>query len=238
MGNKESAAALAGKPPRSVAQTQGGMNAGIQTQKDAIAVLEKKIDLLNVKADEERKKAKQFMALSQKSDKVGNTAKAKRHLKRSKVYQQQAAKFEGMRNNLEGIQDNLESAAMSVKTAQAMQAGASTMKQQKTALDTDKIADLVDDLEETQADLAEASDALSRPIGEDPGLEMELDDDMNELLREVNEEEAEPVAKTKTKKPAPRVPDLPEAPTSKVEVGLDEDEDSAELNALMAELNS
>jgi hypothetical protein len=244
MGNKESAGGGAGGPPPRVSQTRAGTTGGgdnmvnaIQTQKDAVSNLEKKIQQLELRIDQERKLAKQFLTASQKGDKTSNQAKAKRHLMNSKRFQAQVTRFEGMRTNLETVQNTLESAAISKTVQSTLVSGNQALKNVAKDMDPDKLADVVQELEENQQNLEEASNLISQPIGADPGLDLDVENDMEELERELQEEAAAEEAPVKTKKPAPKIPSLPEAPTGRVALKAKEDEDDAELNALMEEMN-
>jgi len=245
MGNKESNGAGA-PPPSRASQTRGGGGGGsadhvvnaISIQKDAVGNLDKKIQQLHLRIDQERMQAKQ--CLSAKTDKIANQNKAKRHLLNARRFQTQVSKFEGMRDNIEAVQATLETAAISKNIHGTLAQGNQALKQMSKELDVDKIADLTEELAESAQNLEEAGNLISQPISSDPGLEMEVDEDMAELLRETAEEEAELVEEVpavKTKKPAPKIPSLPSAPTTKVVMKAVEDEEDEQLNALMREMN-
>jgi myosin heavy subunit len=240
MGNKESQGA--GGPPPSKASTGRGGGGGsdhvinaITVQKDAASNLEKKIQQLQLRVDNERKQAKVY--ISAKTDKTANQNKAKRHLLNARRLQNQIAKFEGMRDNLETVQNALESAAITKTIHSTMAVGSNALKSVKTELDPDKLADLTDELQENTQVLEEATNLISQPIGNDPGLDLDVDNDMADLLAEMDdEEEVVEAPVVKTKKPAPRIPTLPAAPTSKVVMTPVEDEEE-QLNALMRDMS-
>jgi charged multivesicular body protein 6 len=241
MGNKESGGTGGGPPPaRAVAQPRGGgtdVVSAISVQRDAVSNLEKKIKQLELKMDSERKIAKQ--CLQQKTDKKGNQEKAKRHLMNARRMQKQIEKFHGMMTNLETIQDHLEVAATSKNVVTSLAQGSAALTEIQKQLDVDKTAEIIDDMVETTGALEEAGDLLARPMNTDPEAELDVMNEMDELLREDEEEVIEEEAPVvKTKKPAPKLPNLPVAPTTKVVMKkTEEDEEDEQLNALMKEMN-
>lgn len=236
MGNKESAAGGGRGPPASVAQRNVGTPAAanaMQTQRDAIANLDKKMDYLSLQATQERNKARSLMQL--KTDKVSNKEKAKRHLIAAKRFETQSAKYAGMRDNLQAVLDSLDAAAISKTTTSALQSGAATMKNMQKEMDVDKVDDLIGDLQETQQNMEEVSNIISAPIFSD-GVQDFDEAELDALMAENDElEEEAPAPAVKAKKPAAKIPSLPEAPKGKVELPMDEEDE--ELSALEREMN-
>lgn len=237
MGNKESSG---GPPPASRPSTSnkgGGVDIvqSIDVQKREVGNLEKKIQQLTLRMDAERKMAKQLVSM--KTDKAANQVKAKRHLMQAAKIQKQISKFEGMRNNIESVQYTLEAAAMTRGVHQAMADGNKTLGKVKDDLNPDAINEIVDDIADNTQILDEATDLLSQPVSQDAGLDMDADDELAAMMNEVAEEEAEEEAPAvKVKKPAPKLPTLPVAPTGKVVIKGDEDEEEA-LAALARDMS-
>jgi charged multivesicular body protein 4 len=109
------------------------------------------------------------------------------------------------------------------------------MNAMKKELDIDKVDDMMGEIQENAQAFSEVSAALSNPLGTDGVDEVDVEAELDELKMEADEEEVdEPVVKTK--KPAPKIPThLPEAPTGKVELSVEDDDE--ELNRLMKEMN-
>jgi hypothetical protein len=240
MGNKESGGN--GGPPPAKNQSGGGgggggssVTAAIGTQKSAIANLDKKIHQMELMIGQERKLAKQ--CLSESTNKSTNQKKAKNHLMRARVYQKRLDKFEGMRNNLEVLQQNLEDASMTKDVAGSLVQAKDAFKQTQKDLDPDAIAELQDEVAEMQQGVEEAGTLLAQS-NLDPGVELDADGDMAELMKELEEEggEVEEPA-VKTKKPAPKLPNLPVAPTTKVVMKTADQDEEDQLNALMRDMN-
>ena len=226
MGNKESG----GPPPATQSRPAQGNQAldAITQNRETEVVLDKKIALLNTKIAEQRKLAKE--RLSAKTDKAGNQARAKRHLQQARKLQQQVDNFEKMKDNLEAVRFNLESAELTKTMTQTMKTGTNVMKTMAKDLKQDDLEDMLDDLNEATETLNDATNMISTPIAGDPGVELDAENDLEDLMAEL-EGETEESAPTK----APVI-DLPMPPTSIKK--RDEDDDvEDELSALMRDMN-
>jgi len=236
MGNKESDA----KGGRKSVSGNGGHMTAIATTKEATQTLDKKIEFLEAKVKNEREQAKNLV--KQKTNVDANKRRALQHLNRAKKFEAQITKYQAMRSNLDSIQDTLEGAHTNANIVNAMKQGNQQIKQIQKQMQPESLDELADELQEGMQMLDEASDALTRPIGnadlaneEDLAeLMKEDDEDLAELMKEDDDEALEEPAVPTRKKPAANIPALPQAPTSQVKIRSDED---AELDALMRDMN-
>jgi division protein CdvB (Snf7/Vps24/ESCRT-III family) len=237
MGNKESNGG--GPPPPTTSSSSRKTDSpleAISVTRDAQGTLEKSIQHLEQRIQKERTLAKQ--CLSEKTNKVANKQKAQKHLVNAKKLQAQIDKYEAMRGNLDTMQNTLEVAAVTKNIHGALGTASNAMKNMAKELDVEKIETLTDDIQENTAALEEATNLLTQPLGGgDIVLEEEAENDLNELMAEIQEEEAEEEAPAPVKKKAaPKLPDMPVAPTGKV-IRKAEVDDEDELAALERAMN-
>jgi hypothetical protein len=212
------------KAPTSAATTGRGTDsnalvANIQNVQEKIALIEKKLDFLDTKVENERKLAKQCL---NRNDQVG----AKSHLVSSRQHQKQIKTLNAHRNNLQQM-------AISLETAQDNTEFVKTTKQmndvlRKTTMNADQVDDIIADAAEAQQMVNEVTDLTSQSIYEDPDTAVD-ESDLDALLADVSLED-EPT-RVKSKKAAPAIPGkkaapkLPVAPTHALNQEYDSDEE-------------
>ncbi len=160
------------------------------------------------------------------------------------MYENEINKIDGARINIESQVMALESSISNVEIVNSMKVGQRTLASIHKAVNVDETTDLMDDIHEEMATADEISNAISQPIGgvgvtDDDELMAELDEleglAMEEEMLQAPSVSTAAKAATGTIMPAgpmSSIPELPLAPSKKVEI---EDPDLAELKALEAE---
>ena len=149
------------------------------------------IDRLQKKEEYQQKQIDMHRAEAKKWAQAGNKRKALDSIKRAKAVETSQTKVSQMRFNLETQKEQLQDAATSADVFNAMQKNNETLKAQFGNMDLDKVQEVLDDIDETQANLAEVTDALTRPMA--GGVDdMEVEDEYNMLMEEgLGDEEVE-----------------------------------------------
>jgi charged multivesicular body protein 4 len=204
-----------------------------------LSTLEKRQQLLKKKIDQQLDEAR---AKSAAKDKKG----ALFCLKRKKMYENEINKIDGARINIESQVMALESSISNVEIVNSMRTGQKTLASIHKAVNVDEATELMDDIHEEMATADELNNAISQPIGgvgvtDDDELMAELDEleglAMEEEMLQAPSVSTAAKAATGTilpSAPVPsKIPDLPLAPSKKVEI--EDDPDMAELKALEAE---
>lgn len=135
---------------------------------------------LDVKRQQLEKKARDEKDLAHALHQQGHTTEALMHLKRSKVYESQAANLGGMGNNMRTLAMNMDAAAATADVARIMKSGTVQMQSLVKQVNINEVDGIADDLDDAMAEVSEMSSALSRPIGVNSNM---MDED--ELLVEL-----------------------------------------------------
>merc|ERR1712228_127106 len=198
------------------------LNDSIQQLRTAVTQLDKKIQvcLNNAKAKSKRR------------DKKG----ALFELKKKKQLENQLQSIQGKKLNLETQIMALEDAHLNKETLKAMKTSANAMKATVKEADLDKADELMEDINEAMDQVNEMNEAMSQPLGQmmdDDELEAELaeldelnaDELLNDLPEASNQQE--------NKNYDANIEDMPSAPTGKINKQQQEDDELAELEAMM-----
>lgn len=139
----------------------------------------------------------QYMQHLQRAEELADEAKqlsrekkigmAKAKLKQSHRFRGMAQQALGQLNNLENVQLNVESAATNVEVMGVMRDGTQHMSAMMQQLHVEDVDDVTDSLQENAAEVADMSNALSRPIF-DSHLDIDVDDDIDAQLRQWQDE--------------------------------------------------
>lgn len=206
--------------------------------KKAIVELREHIQMLNKKRAHLEQQIEDQDALARKHI-LTNKALAKNALKRKKGYESNLLKIENQIDSLETQLTAIEGANLNLETMKAMKQGSSAMKQIHGEYDVDKVESTMDDIRE-QVELAdEISDAISRPVGNDYVDEDELDEELKMLQQEEAQPQKAPAQAQRAPAQAQPQQDLPDFPTvnkNKPQASQEDDEDEEALKALQAEM--
>uniref|UniRef100_A0A7S2ATB5 Charged multivesicular body protein 4b n=1 Tax=Octactis speculum TaxID=3111310 RepID=A0A7S2ATB5_9STRA len=209
------------------AKSPPDMSSAIMKLRHTCETLEKRESHIQTKVKQQLLEAKAKM---KKGDKKG----ALFCMKRKNMYQNEIDKILGARNTLETQAIALENSAMNMQTFQAMQEGRNAMRDARGKMDADNVADTIDDIK----DEIDESDAISSALGAPLDDTLEDDETLLAELTEMEQLELEEslmnIPQANARNPT-RVDaelsgfDLPDAPTSAVQV---DDADAEELAAL------
>jgi charged multivesicular body protein 4A/B len=201
----------------------------ISTNKQTVAMLQKKINYNEKRVDRELEKARQFK-------KIGNKTQALMCLKRKKMLEKQMEQLTAQMMNLESQSMAMEGMASNKSMVETIQTTNSAMKQLNKEMDVDKVEDLVDDLRENIDNSNEISEILASPVGDLADLD---DDSILNELEEIEQEIATEQQKTpdisKTQATPFSIDTLPKVPETQP-VSSEDNEDAVlqELEALMS----
>jgi len=210
------------------------LNASIQKLRHAIQTLDKREEHLGKKIDECVARAKQK---SKNKDKKG----ALFELKKKKQLESQLQSIQGKRLNLETQIMTLEDVYVNKETIGAMQTGATAMRAAMTENDVEKADELMEDINDAMDQVVEMNEAMSQPLGaamDENELEAELAEleemEADELMTKMPATTAKNTGTAKKQKEEDvEVPDV-EVPTHKVLSKKTEDDELAELEALIS----
>lgn len=223
MGNTESGESnVAPRPAQATASDAMSAISNITKSKET---MEKRVDFLEKKIDGEMKKAKAKM---KKKDKRGALV----CLKRKKLYQKQVDSAMNQIMNLEMNIMNLQQANTSASVVASMKQAATAIGDVMAKVDIDEVEDLQDDLEELTAMGDEVNEALGRQIGQDID-EDELEAELMELEELEADGELLGMPEEAVEEAPVASPMMPEAPTGVPQIEVKEEEELAELEALM-----
>ena len=201
----------------------------ITTNKQTLAMFQKKIEYNEKRIAKELEKARQFK-------KKGNKAQAFMCLKRKKMLEKQVEQLTAQMMNLESQSMAMEGMASNKSMVETVQVTNSAMKQLQKEMNVDKVEDLVDDLRENIDNNNEISDILASPVGDLADLD---DDSILNELEEIEQEIATEQQKipdiSQTKDTTFSIDTLPKVPkTQPVSPEDNENDVLQELEALMS----
>eukprot|EP00026_Physarum_polycephalum_P017129 Phypoly_transcript_18237.p1 GENE.Phypoly_transcript_18237~~Phypoly_transcript_18237.p1 ORF type:complete len:239 (+),score=57.24 Phypoly_transcript_18237:101-718(+) len=186
----------------------------ISHMKDTLATLDKRIDFLEHKIQNEENEAKRYVAMKNKRG-------ALMCLKKKKLMQAQIEKLSGASLTLHTQLAAIENSKVTSEIIGAMHLGATVMKDQTKHINADKVDNLMADIEDQMEIHREISDAISQSFGmqfDEDELDAELEaleeENLNETLGVVN------VPQVKVAKPARSVEEEEEEELRKLEMSL------------------
>lgn len=144
----------------------------IQRLQSMADLLNKKMENLQMKIDEEKAKA---IELSSK-----NKNQAKLAIKRKMNYEGQLTSTIGQLSNIESQILALQDAAITAETFEALKDGQQQLKKNQKTLNTENVEDLMDEINESQQKGKEINAAMAQSEADDVDLDFEL----NQLLGE------------------------------------------------------
>lgn len=204
--------------------------AALQTVKERVTALEKRIEFLEKRVEQSLLDAKRYSLAKNKSA-------AMQALKRKKMVEAEINKLRVAVSNLEQQAFAIENASTTMDIVNGMRAGKQATESLLKQVNVDDVETLQDDIAEQMQIQEEMNNIISAPIGvdqtDDDELLAELDGLEGEEENELNGLEAS-VGAT-----AAAAPSLPSAPKGKVQVAsvpVEEDEDAKALRELEAEM--
>merc|ERR1712060_1025443 len=144
--------------------------------------------------------------------------------------------IQGKKLNLETQIMALEDAHLNKETLKAMKTSANAMKATVKEADLDKADELMEDINEAMDQVNEMNEAMSQPLGQ-----VMDDDELEAELAELEEIEADELLNEMDEAPINNKPqqnmdadyDLPSVPDSTIKPSKNEDDELAELEAMM-----
>jgi len=204
------------------------LNTSIQQLRQAVTQLDKREVHLEKKIQICLNTAK---AKSKKRDKKG----ALYELKKKKQLENQLNSIQGKKLNLETQIMALEDAHLNKETLKAMKGSANAMKATVKESDLDKADEVMEELQEAQDTIQEMNEALAQPFGQDFD-----EDELDAELAELEELEADELLNDMTDAPQQNAHQstfdanvMPDAPNSAIKPAATEDDEMAELEAMM-----
>ena len=215
-----------GKPAGSAGGGPGGrLNAAINKNKKTAANLEKRMNMLEKKIENEVKQARVKI-------KSGKKQQALIHMKRKKMYEKHVESLRNQITNLETQAFALENTSTQQHVLDATRTAAAQLSHANKNMDVDTVQDITDNLADAMADQNEVSELLGQTI-DVPGVD--LDDDtmmgeLDELMAEDDEKEAQAAMSA-----LPSVPTTLVQPSQQPAAAAEENEEEslAELEAMM-----
>mmetsp|Transcript_2564 Transcript_2564/g.5940 ORF Transcript_2564/g.5940 Transcript_2564/m.5940 type:complete len:250 (-) Transcript_2564:229-978(-) len=214
----------------------------LQQVKNQVSVLEKRIEHLEKRAEQQLKEAKRLSLAKNRSG-------AMQALKRKKMHEKEIAKLRNAVANLEQQAFSIENASTTIDIIQGMKAGRAAAQKIQQQVNIEDVEDLKDDIAEQLQTQNEIDDILATQLGdvadddelmaELEELDAEEEDELNDLDDEL---EGLGLGASKASPPSySEATSLPSAPTSSVKVPTkkkveEEDEDAKALAALEAEM--
>ncbi|CAF0822030.1 unnamed protein product [Didymodactylos carnosus] len=179
----------------------------IQRLQDVEDLLNKKVQFLETKVDEEKQTAI-------KCSKASNKRGALNALKRKKRYEKALLQLDGTLTTLETQREHLQNASTNMDVLKVMKNAAGALKKTNQNLDVDTVHDLMDDLAEQNETAQEIATAISSPYmtGSEYIDDAELERELNALAADEDRKDMERMG------PLPDVPNikLPTRETTKV----------------------
>ncbi|CAF0821992.1 unnamed protein product [Didymodactylos carnosus] len=144
-------------------------------------LLNKKIDHLQEQVDSHREKAKECT-------RIHNRIRALTHMRKAKVLESQIEKFQGMLANLEITRGGLEQMDITKSVFDQMASGKSKLAAINKRLDISKVEGEMDGISELILSQKDVTDIMANPIIISGVSDMELNDELNKLDKEIEKE--------------------------------------------------
>ena len=223
--NGDEGARAAPSKPAGGAGAGGRLNSAINKNKKTASNLEKRMNMLEKKIENEVKQARAKI-------KAGRKHQALIHMKRKKMYEKHVESLRNQITNLETQAFALENTSAQQQVLDATRTATAQLQHANRNMDIDTVQDITDNLADAMQDQNEVNELLGQTM-DVPGLD--LDDDtmmgeLDELMAEDDEKEVQA-----TMNALPSVPTNLVKPNQQSATAVEENEEEslAELEAMM-----